>query len=137
MKPDSTYMSERRIEPRMMCADLVDVKWQDRLGTSRKTIANLEDISASGACLQVDEELPLGTSVEIAYPDGELVGEVKYCVYREIGYFLGVEFEDKKKWNARRFQPQYMFDPRQLVEAIEAEQPQALPKPELTGLTVQ
>ena len=64
----------------MMCADLVDVKWQDKLGTSRKTIANLEDISASGACLQVDEELPLGTSVEIAYPDGELVGETPAAV---------------------------------------------------------
>lgn len=100
----------------MMCADLVDVRWTDDLGHTCRTIANLEDISVSGACLQVDEELALGTPVQIAYPDGELAGVVKYCVYREIGYFLGIEFEDQKKWNARRFKPQYMFDPRRLID---------------------
>ena len=110
------YMSERRIEPRMMCADLVDVTWRDTKNNERRTIANLEDISISGACLQVDEELPLGTPVEITYPTGALAGVVKYCVYREIGFFLGVEFEDQKKWNALRFKPQYMFDPRQLMD---------------------
>ena len=99
-----------------MCADLVDVTWRDGKNQMRRTIANLEDISISGACLQVDEELPLGTPVEISYPNGALAGVVKYCVYREIGFFLGVQFEDQKKWNALRFKPQYMFDPRQLMD---------------------
>ena len=67
----------------MMCADLVDVTWRDSKNTERRTIANLEDISISGACLQVDEELPLGTPVEITYSTGELAGIVKYCVYRD------------------------------------------------------
>ena len=100
-----------------MCADLVDITWRDQNNKDRRTIANLEDISISGACLQVDEELPLGTPVEISYPNGVMAGVVKYCVYREIGFFLGVQFEDQKKWNALRFKPQYMFDPRQLIDA--------------------
>ena len=101
----------------MMCADLVDVSWRDSIGQWRRTIANLEDISASGACLQIDEELPLGAEVGIAYPNGELSGVVKYCVYREIGFFLGIQFEDQKKWNSMNFKPQYMFDPRRLMES--------------------
>lgn len=101
----------------MMCADLVDVCWVDRKGQLKRTIANLEDISESGVCLQVDEELPLGTEIHISYPNGDFAGTVKYCVYREIGFFLGIQFGSNVKWNQKRFHPQYMFDPRKLVEA--------------------
>jgi hypothetical protein len=44
-----------------------------------------------------------------------LVGKVKYCVYREIGYFLGIEFEAGSRWSLRQFKPQHMLDPRRLV----------------------
>ena len=46
----------------MLCADLVDVQWKDQTGRTRRGVANLEDISRSGACLQVDRPVPLGTS---------------------------------------------------------------------------
>jgi len=59
-------------------------------GKIRKGVANLEDISLSGACLQFDQPIPLQTDLRINYPKGELMGKVRYCVYREIGYFLGV-----------------------------------------------
>ena len=101
----------------MMCADLVDVCWVDRKGQLKRTIANLEDISESGVCLQVDEELSLGTDIHISYPNGDFSGTVKYCVYREIGFFIGIQFGSNVKWNQKRYRPQYMFDPRRLVEA--------------------
>lgn len=100
----------------MMCADLVKVCWVDRAGMIKQNIANLEDISESGVCLQVDEELPLGTEIHISYPTGDFAGTVKYCVYREIGFFLGIRFEPDMKWTKKRFRPQYMFDPRRLLE---------------------
>ena len=53
-------MDERRSETRMMCADMVEVRWRDRSGKERGAIAILEDISASGACLQVELPIPLG-----------------------------------------------------------------------------
>lgn len=99
----------------MMCADLVDLGWKDRSGKIKRLVANLEDISLSGACLQVDAPLPVHTSVVISYPKGELQGRVRYCVYREIGYFLGIEFEPGTKWSQRLFRPQHMLDPRRLV----------------------
>jgi hypothetical protein len=108
-------MFDRRVEPRMLCADMVDLQWKDKTGKIHKAIANLEDISLSGACLQFDHPIPLQTDVRIDYRKGELTGKVRYCVYREIGYFLGVEFEPGCRWSAREFRPQHLLDPRRLV----------------------
>ena len=113
-------MLDRRVETRMLCADIVDVKWKDKSGRTRRGVANLEDISLSGACLQLENPIPLQTMVYITYPKGELLGKVRYCVYREIGYFLGVEFEPGCRWSQRQFRPQHMLDPRRLVNRTTA-----------------
>jgi hypothetical protein len=108
-------MRERRNEPRLLCADLVELEWRDKGGRRRRTVANLEDISLSGACLQMDVSIPLQTAVKITYATGELNGVVRYCVYREIGYFLGVQFEEGVRWSQRSFRPMHLFDPRRLL----------------------
>jgi len=115
MDADKKYMFDRRVEPRMLCADMVDVRWKDKAGSLCKGVANLEDISLTGACLQFERPIPLQTDLHISYPKGELVGKVRYCVYREIGYFLGIEFEPGSRWSARHFRPQHLLDPRRLV----------------------
>jgi hypothetical protein len=102
----------------MLCADLVDIQWKDQTGRTRRGVANLEDISLSGACLQVDRPVPLGTQFRMSYPNGELLGTVKYCVFREIGYFLGIEFDPGSQWSQRQFRPQHMLDPRRLVTRV-------------------
>jgi hypothetical protein len=104
----------------MLCADLVDVQWKDPNGRTRRDVANLEDISLSGACLQVDRPVPHGTPLRMSYPNGELAGIVKYCVFREIGYFLGVEFAPGTRWSQRHFRPQHLLDPRRLVGRVTA-----------------
>jgi hypothetical protein len=111
-------MQNRRVETRMLCADLVDVRWKDKNGRVRRSVANLEDISLSGACVQVDSPIPLQTTLLISYPKGELHGKVCYCVYREIGYFLGIEFEPGFRWSQRAFRPQHLLDPRRLVSRV-------------------
>ena len=108
-------MLDRRLETRMMCADLIEVHWKDHSGQTRTTLANLEDISLSGACLQVDLPIPLETNLRIGHRKGELQGRIRYCVYREIGYFLGVQFEPGSKWTQRLFRPLHLLDPRKLV----------------------
>jgi hypothetical protein len=99
----------------MLCADLVDIQWKDKAGKTRRAIANLEDISLSGACLQLEQPLPLTTLLRISHANGELQGIVRYCVYREIGYFMGVQFAPGSRWSRRQFRPQHLFDPRKLV----------------------
>ena len=99
----------------MLCADLVSIRWTDKVGRIKRAVANLEDISLSGACLQLDEPIPLNTVLRIGHPKGQLLGHVRYCVYREIGYFLGIQFEEGSNWSRKIFRPQHLFDPRKLL----------------------
>lgn len=103
----------------MLCADLVDVCWRDAGKRLRRAVANLEDISLSGACVQLDEQVPLGTKVTITYPKGEFTGLVRYCQFRDIGYFVGVQFEAGSKWSSRVFKPLHLLDPRALSPKTE------------------
>lgn len=110
-------MRNRRYEPRLMCADLIEVRWRDPSGRPETCVANLEDISASGVCLQMEVDIPLNTMITISGPKGDYVGQVRYCVYREIGFFIGIQFEPGSKWSRRNFKPMHLFDPQRLVSA--------------------
>ena len=61
-------MDERRSEVRMMCADMVEIRWRDRAGGEQSTTAILEDISSSGASLQVESPIPLGVELRWHQP---------------------------------------------------------------------
>ena len=107
-------MNDRRIETRLLCAELVEVIWRDKSGMQRRRIANLEDISLSGACIQMEHSMMRDTPVTIRYGDGEMKGFVRYCLYRDFGYFIGIRF-DECKWSSKHFKPKHLLDPRQLV----------------------
>jgi hypothetical protein len=109
-------MQERRTEVRMLCADMVDVTWHDRLGHSCSATGLLEDISQSGACLQLERTVPLGVSICWRSAEHEFQGTVRYCVYREIGYFVGVEFAPESRWTEGSFQPQHLLDLKKLLD---------------------
>lgn len=106
---------QERSETRMLCAELVDVRWRDKGGRVRKATGILEDISASGACIQVDNGVPVDVIMQIDHPKGKLEGKVKYCVYRDIGYFVGLQFEGDLKWSPKQFQPQHYLDLHRLL----------------------
>ena len=108
-------MQERRSEIRMMCADLVEVWWRGVSGKTTKAQAVLEDISASGACLQLETAVPLGAVVRWGSPKKEFIGVVRYCVYREIGYFVGVQFDPACRWSKSKYRPQHLLDLKQLI----------------------
>jgi hypothetical protein len=109
-------MNEKRLEPRMLCADLVEVRWRDTSGELKSCYANLEDISPSGACLQMDLPVPNEAPVTIGLPEKELEGRARYCVFHEIGYFIGVQFDPGVMWHQQEFEPMHLLDPRELVE---------------------
>ena len=108
-------MTRDRAEIRMLCADMVEVCWSEPPGHKRKSTALLEDISPSGMCLQFEIPLPIGTRVTVHCPHDRLAGMVRYCVYREIGYFVGVELEPPSKWSRQQFEPQHLLDLEELV----------------------
>jgi hypothetical protein len=108
-------MQRPRAEIRMMCADMVEVRWREPAGRKRKSTALLEDISPSGMCLQFEVPLPIGTNVDVHCPGDRLAGLVRYCVYREIGYFVGIELQPSSRWSRKQFEPQHLLDLQALV----------------------
>lgn len=106
---------ERRSGRRFLCAELVEVRWKDKSGRLRRSVANLEDISRSGACLQMEGTVPLDTAVVVRCDGGEMPGTVRHSLYRDWSYFLGIEFAEGTQWSQRRYRPQHMLDPRELV----------------------
>jgi len=98
------------VEVRMLCADLIEICWTDGAGKTQKAQAVLEDISASGACLQVDVPVPSGVTLRWCSPKKEFSGAVRYCVYREIGYFVGVQFDASSRWSRKTYRPQHLLD---------------------------
>jgi hypothetical protein len=118
-------MMERRFECRFLCADLVRVDWLagensgEHAGVNSRTVeAVLEDISALGACVQVEERIPPGAAISISVrsPPAEaesekparFSGHVSYCVYRDYGYFVGIRFSDENRWSSGVFEPQHL-----------------------------
>lgn len=102
----------------MLCADLVTVEWRETSRRMRRCTGNLEDISVAGACVQVERPIQLGTLVRIANAKYTSEGEVKYCVFRETGFFLGVEFVPGSAWCKQKFRPQHLLDPRKLTGQV-------------------
>ena len=115
---DKRVMDERRIDHRLLCAELVQLTYRDESGHQKRRVANLEDISLCGVCVQVDTRVPDGARVEIRYGDGELVGIVKRCAFRDSSYFLGIEFHEGCRWSTKHFKPQHLLDPRELVDGV-------------------
>jgi hypothetical protein len=99
----------------MLCADMLEVCWKDPSGKTRRATALLEDISTSGACLQLETAVPLGAVIRWESPKQEFKGHVRYYVYREIGYFIGVEFDSATKWSKKVYRPQHLLDLKRLL----------------------
>lgn len=99
----------------MLCADMVEASWTDPGGDKQCANVILEDISPSGACLQFENAVPLGVNLTWGGRHQEFVGVVRYCVYREIGYFVGVEFEAQSKWSKKAYKPQHLLDLKRLL----------------------
>jgi PilZ domain len=109
-------MNDRRIENRFACADLVRVEWLEDKGEVRATEAVLEDISRVGACIEVEERIPLGAAINFTLNNTQLFGHVCYCVFRDYGYFVGVRFREDSGWSSGSAEPAHLTDLRQIAE---------------------
>jgi hypothetical protein len=93
-----------------MCSELVRVVRHSPEQPPSETVANLEDISPSGACMQLEEAIQVGTDIEILCSTYRLKGKVRYCRLVEIGYDVGVEFVPRQAWDPSRFVPEHLLD---------------------------
>jgi hypothetical protein len=108
-------MLDRRSETRLMCADMVEVQWNEDSGEICRCTGLLEDISPSGACLQLDSPVGLDKNLVISYRKGRLEGSVCYCFFKDIGYWVGLQFTARNKWSKKDFRPRHLLDPKKLL----------------------
>jgi hypothetical protein len=92
-----------------MCADLVKVHVHDHAGR-QELIANLEDISPSGACIQLETAIQSEADIEIVCSNCNLKGTVRYCRFVEIGYDVGIAFDEPQSWSRKRFEPKHLLE---------------------------
>jgi hypothetical protein len=129
-------MSERRMENRFLCADMMRVDWLKGEDEFTTVEAVLEDISALGACIQVEDRIPTGAAISISAeapdsagqentgqekPGARFSGFVSYCEYRGYGYFVGIRFSDETRWSSGVFQPQHLTNLADLSQAASDE----------------
>jgi len=107
-------MNERRGENRLLCADMVNVEWIDGVGRFRKEVALLEDISPLGICLQTENALPESSVVLVNLRGTQTRAMVRYCKWKDIGYYVGLTFAPGCRWTREKFQPMHLVDPMTL-----------------------
>jgi len=107
--------ADKRTETRMLCSELVGIKWTNGAKSARECLGVLEDISTCGACLRLEQPIPVQTPVRVIYGGGHLQGVVRYCVFRAVGYFVGVQFSADARWSDARYRPEHTTDVRDLL----------------------
>lgn len=63
----------------------------------------------------MEETVPLEMAIVIRCEGGDLPGTVRYCLYRDGSYFVGIGFAEGTRWSRRWYRPEHMLDPRELV----------------------
>jgi|ERR1035441_2472437 hypothetical protein len=102
-------MAQKRSEPRYMCADLVNILIHHEDRTVQEAMANLEDISRSGACVQLEAAVRVGADIEIVCAACRFKGKVRNCRYAETGFDVGVAFDTPGAWDVSRYEPAHLL----------------------------
>lgn len=114
--------TERRLERRLLCADLVRIVWRPEnspadaggSGVVMESDGVLEDISHAGACVQLEAPLPVGARVRLIRGESSLKGVVSHCVFQDYGYFAGIQLAEDTHWSSGVFMPRHLTNPRAL-----------------------
>ncbi|HOL73156.1 MAG TPA: PilZ domain-containing protein [Bryobacteraceae bacterium] len=107
-------MPERRSEQRLMCAHLVTLRPSAPSGSRQSMTGVLEDISSSGACLQVETAVATGAPMTLVIGRHSFPGTVRYCIFRETGYFIGLQFDTGIRWSRDQVVPEHLLDPSEI-----------------------
>jgi len=102
-------MAQKRSEPRYMCAELVNILIRHGDQTVEEAVANLEDISPSGACVHVEAAVQLGADIEIVCSSCRLRGKVRNCRYAGGSWDVGVAFDQPRAWDASLYLPAHLL----------------------------
>ena len=107
---------------RHFCSNLVAVQLLEHGDTIREVIGNLEEISTSGASVNVEQAVDTGLALRIIcsglYGTVEFLGQVVDSQHdAHTGYHLQIEFSPGSQWSPEVFRPKHMIRVSSLVPA--------------------
>ena len=108
-------MIDRRAEPRWLCSDLIEIRIARGADDPETVVANLEEISPSGACVLFAQPLPPGTHVSLKLGRFRFRGRVQYTTWEPAGHYSGIRFDAGRKWSLEIYRPQHLLDPAKLM----------------------
>lgn len=99
---------------RHLCSELMNVRVLSGDCAEREVIGILEEISTSGACLQLEENPGINTRLMFASQDAmaspEMEGIVTSCEYEPgIGYYVELRFSRGFSWHPAIYKPQHLL----------------------------
>ena len=119
-------MSESTPEPRTAVMILVDASWEDQGGTLIMARVQMENKSASGACLRTKQRINVGTRVHVQWRWDNFSGVVKYCKQEESTYRVGIRRDPKpstvEPWLERKpeTKPEAKPEPKKVLPKAES-----------------
>jgi hypothetical protein len=99
---------ERRNKGRELCADFVQITWNDQVGRPISYVGLLEDVSPGGLGMSLDLPLAVGRAVHLHTKGFEGDALVSYCELGDYGYLVGVEFQGCS-WDREKWKPQHLL----------------------------
>jgi hypothetical protein len=83
--------------------------WTQEKESFKTEWAILGDISPSGACLEIEEPVPVNAIVELDFGGDRCQAIVQYCKYDKVNYLLGVKFTPEYRWSSNRWEPKHLI----------------------------
>ena len=100
---------ERRRVNRELCADFVQVTWNDQQDRRISNVGLLEDVSPEGLCVNLELPVPVGQTLHLHTKGFEGEALVRYCEWSDCGYLVGVEFAEGCSWNREKWTPKHLL----------------------------
>jgi len=108
---------------RYLCSEMVSVLYEDRFRSTRRAIANLEDISTRTATLLCDQEIEPGQPVAFCSKGHDLYGVVSSSACEPLlGWYVTLRLQPASRWSPQWFQPEHLF-PVSVAKESEANDP--------------
>ena len=102
-------------DKRLLCSDLIKLRWVDGKAVRREEIVVLEGYSNTGASLFTGLAIAEGTAVTLCGGGEEFRATVLQCGHSQNGYLVGVGFGEQ----APSFAPEHLLDPSLLSYSVE------------------
>jgi hypothetical protein len=105
--------AERRTGKRLLCSDLIRLRWTEVSGAHREEIAIVEDLSPSGANLFMGVPVAAGTAVILCTQERHYPAAVCACAPAPNGHMIRIHVEEA--WAATAggafgYTPEHLLD---------------------------